>query len=321
VGFARPRRDLNALACSEVSTGRGCALELGRFAVVALLYMGVLGYFFPDPGGGTMLASLALAVFSTFLLNSLYRAFVPSADERAVNRAREGVLPEEGARVAVTGELVPIESTLSSPLGQVPCIAYSYWVGETSSGEHGPTTTRYFRGFANAPCAVRSAIGDVKLRGLGPTHTEEFEERSLRGQEARPRLQQYLAENRFAPDPGHDFKLMVGEVKRVFSELAEPPLATRHDYGDPEFEVEPDFLFSETVIRAGDRVTAIGQFSPYGPELRPRGVHLLTLMHGGLERVHEELAERSTAHWAMALAMFVIAHGFLATAIHGGAFE
>lgn len=298
---------------------RGCALELARYAALAALYAVVLALAFP--GGGTLVAALVLAVFATFLVNALSAAFWPSADRRAVARALAGTPPADGARVAVSGALVATEEPLASPFRGERCVAYAYRLGRrVPAPDVGWRTERLLRGFASVPCAVRSAAGDVALRGLSAMNLESsFESHDL-GDAARPRVRQYLSETRFEPDPGHDPGALPDGLARLEGELREPPRASRYDFGDPAIALGPDHVFSEIAVRAGETVTAIGRFRADGPELAPAGAETLTLLPGGLEDARSRLRTGVTSAWLMALALFVVAHAFFAAAVVGGAF-
>lgn len=311
-----------AVEPSSRAIGSGCAFELGRYAVVALLYVGVLRFYFP--GSGTTLAALALSVFATFLLNSLQQAFVSSPDRRAVMRALAGTLPKDGARVALSGQLVPTGPLLTSPLGQVPCVAYHYWIGErvrSVDPEHGTREVKNFRGFASVPCALRTGLGDVRLRGLAATHVDTIGQRKDCGRGALERAREFIAETRFEPDPGHSITRLPELWKRIVSELANPSLATRYDFIDGDREVRPYFVLSEAVLHGGQPLTAIGRFHENGPELGHDGAQLLTLVAESLEAARDRLKDDATSAWWMALGMFVVAHAMLAAAIHGGAFD
>jgi len=302
-----------------VSLAAGFALEFAKFGVIALAYSVGLAVLFP--GGGTLVAALLCAMFATFLINVLQDSLIPSADQRAISRALQKIPPAEGKRTAISGPLVPIESALTSPLGGAPCVAYRYAIAtRVSSSEAGSSLSKYFRGFANTPCAVQTERGPIRLRGLSSTDLDLFDEHPLGRDKALTRARAYVSKTHFEPDPGLSLATALPAIKQRFADLANPQLASRHDYGDPEMEVAPSHEFIETVIPAGQIVTAIGDFSANGPELKPRGVRLLTLLPGDLEA---SSGDTSPGLYVVGVtfAMFLMAHLFLATAIHGGAFD
>lgn len=303
-----------------MSLGRAFAIDAGRYVAVAILYCTALAVAFP--GGGTLVAGLVLAFFATFLLNSLLGAFVRSPERRALERALAGEPPVDGRMAALCGRLVATDAELAGPFSGKPCVAYSYWIGRTViHNDGGASLVSDVRGFACAPCAIRTDSGDVGLRGLSEADLEAFAPRELSGPDVRLRIQQYLASAPFAPDGGPSLTAVTNGLRDLREELANPSRSTRRDAGDPDFELEPDHEFSETSIDPGRRVTVIGPFSSVGPELCPRGARQLTVLPGRLEDAEEWLEAGSTSRWLMALAMFAFAHLFLFTAIHGGAFD
>jgi len=302
-----------------VSLAAGFALEFAKFGAIALAYVVGLAVLFP--GGGTVVAGLLCAFFTSFLINVLKESLIPSADQRAITRALRRIPPVEGERTAISGPLVPIESSLISPLGGSPCVAYRYAIAtRVSSSEAGSSLSKCFRGFANSPCAVQTERGPVRIRGLDSTDLDLFDERRLHRAKALARARAYVSTTHFEPDPGHRLSAALPALRQRFAGLADPQLASRHDYGDPQLELAPSHEFLETVIPAGQIVTAIGDFSSDGPELKPRGVHLLTLLPGDLEASIED-TKPGLYVVGVAFAMFVMAHVILATAIHGGAFD
>lgn len=293
-----------------ITLKRGCMKESTRFLLVVLAYHLVIRYVLLLTSTTSVWASILLAIFGYFLLNAVGSAKHRSRELRAIDRAEEGREPEDGEVGACSGEVVARAALLHSPLQGMECVAYEYSIDRpTRDGEGNPSWETDFRGFAHAPCAIRTPRGDVGLLGLSFSDLNDFGKATVPATEAISAAKHYIAHTSFSTEPIKRLKT----IREVFRSLSDhPPAAARSDYRRPNAELTEEHSYSEKILPAGRLVTAIGIFSDKNRAIITRETVALKLFADDLGAVRSRLQEERATAWTFALLLLVVSHGIFA---------
>lgn len=226
------------------------------------------------------------------------------ADAIMIRRALGGEEPQDGAKIAAIGPIMPTSAQeLVSPLTRVPSVAYKYEIRSM-----GKNDAILFEGFALAPSAIQSGQGSIRLlaypdlqipkdysrRGKVIRNAEEYIRRTAFREPSSGTIREHLAERRAA------LKDDDGSVR----------IDQRNVSGEPDLE---HVLFMEQIVKPGDLVCAIGRYS------RPRA-GLVPDPDAPLHQVTLKVGEPESFPWRAIGAIFgtfISGVIFLAIAIAG----
>ncbi|MEK6692276.1 MAG: hypothetical protein AABY44_02480, partial [Nitrospirota bacterium] len=163
----------------------------------------------------------------------------------------------DGERALVCGTVRPEGSLLTAPFSGKECVGYHYTVTHrTADRSSGSTTWTDYEGYALAPFAIRSPLGDVRI--LAEADKELFYELPRKDLgDAYERASAYLETTDF----GETITSVLGGKSRT-REMVNGPGNFRVDMsiGDPPRDLRSCDL-DEKIIRPGEAVYAVGIYS------------------------------------------------------------
>lgn len=249
---------------------RSWALPLLLFAATSAAWGALLYTHLPAGSPTATFAFTLIGSLTTMLFVGLILVAVQNqGDWRAARIARRGLPREEGEPGAAVGELHPVGEPLSAPFSGTPAVAYEYRIFRSSPqqsdadgsvcDDSNERTTKVlaYAGRAIAPCEVRTADGPVRIGTRPRLDVLADVAQASDGLESASR---FVAETSFTPADGDDVPEGYGVDEGEASEGARRARADWIVAGAP-----PDLEgceISESVVRPGTRVLAVGGYSP-----------------------------------------------------------
>lgn len=295
---------------SKETLKKGCLRELTILAGVLVCYHLILRFGFEVRGGALWWGMLGLGVFGFLVVSTSFRMLVPPPEVRAIVEAERGAAPRDGCPSAVRGTVVPLGDLLESPFRGTPCCAYEYAIRRPDTDAEGsPVDVNLFRGFACAPCAVRSRSGEIALRGLGFGSLELPPQADPSARETRAAAERFVRATTFTPEPVTDLR----SLKHALGEWFDPAAAEgRWDFGRKGTAIQDGDRFRETALTPGTMVTAIGAFSRMHGALVSGGTTPLRLTTEDLSGLRAKIRRGVVSAWVLAVVMAGVSHGIFA---------
>ncbi len=244
---------------------RTCALYVVIFLVAFGVYVGIIKLFANVDLTGTLLLSGLCAIFMLlFLANTVLGTVQRGKDIASLKRAEQNEPFMDGQQEAAIGTVQPLGETLTSPLGKLPCVAYSYEINHqetrtyrTGSGSdsHSETETKKvtdYSGFGRVPMVIKTGRGDVRLYG---TLTLEMFRNKLNQQQAAANAEQYVATTSFSQEKLTEAFAKAGEIANNEDETQ------CEDHAPSENGLLENSRYEEEVLSAGQPITALGYYS------------------------------------------------------------
>ncbi len=260
---------------------KGCLLLLGVLLGSWAAWAALTLRFSDTDGAEVAIVSGLGAIMTTSAVALVRRVFDLDEDEKALRKAMRGEPLEVGERGAASGEVRPCigEEPLAAPFSGRPCVVYEYEVHRTvttlaeerdSSGlsrrvprKH---EVRAFSGHGMVPCEVHTATGNVRL---GTRPVLDAPRKDVTDPEARERARRFLATTAFEVLSA---EAAVAAVREEVEDFTSGETRLRHDSRVADAPSDLDgWTLSEKVVSAGQRVTAIGEFSLAAGGLVGRG--------------------------------------------------
>jgi hypothetical protein len=277
----------------------GCGISLATFALTGAAYYAWLRGRFDPPGD--WIAALVGGFLMMMVAGLLQNAHLAWRDQRVMDRAHQGMPPEDGKTFAASGPIRPLGRPLLAPFSGTECVAYEYDVvrGAGSEGDGGGNA---YGGFHLTPSAVETSIGRVKL--LSWPVLDDFRRRRVEDEQGQARAAAYVAATTFEP---------MG-VTKVYAQLKE--LLTDDDgfvrkdwrMGEGPVDVAACGL-RERLVPVGEVVSAIGPYSAEKNGIVPgvgRGQAPVRLLRGSAATVYAKLRGRSRNHFTGAVIMAIV---------------
>jgi hypothetical protein len=219
-------------------------------------------------------------------------------NEKALLRAMQGHLPEDGQWGAAAGQIVPSTQTeLAAPFTGAAAAAYQYRITRFERAVAGPEDKRRssrnrhlitaYAGSAIAPCEIRTSAGPVRIKGMPVLQVRT---NTVSGIEAYARAEAFIANtvftDAFLPRAGSAKE----EIGRSASALTETVREDRRENPGPDLD---GWTLDEAVVKPGEAVCVFGRYSTEqrclsGPEEASPG-RLFTLVPGGAEAAWKHL--------------------------------
>lgn len=295
---------------------QGCAIELGEYLLVTLVY-----YFaFRTQISPEFIyyAAPILGIFGYFFLKGLIAILIPGQELKAIGRAKKKLRPVDGTLTAVSGPVVALENSLESPLKGEECVAYDYNIYRMIPQSEGQDFhSKDFRGYAFTPFAIKTPLEKIQIYPSGFSLLDHFEGIDVPRTEAKKYAYNYIARTSFVKDPAND--LLHSAVSEIHKEMKSYS-CRKIDYYREE-ELSPYHLFSESCLYSGQTVTAIGIYSAGKKGLVWKGITPVQLVPGDLEAARKHFKTNKSGVFIMGLLMFIVANGMFAFLLLQGSFK
>lgn len=185
---------------------------------------------------------------------------------KTIARAMRGEMPEDGETAAAIGTVVACNGVLKAPLTGRECVYYRYEIEheERDRSEDNDTTTVIdFSGDALAPCAVRTAYGDVNIEGR-PAELRGFRVEIVRDH---ARADEYIRTTKFQEFDLVDPFQAVPFAREVYRSLGQRGREMRSDYRLSDATDSSGLWLKEWILPVQVEVCAIGRFDASGNAL------------------------------------------------------
>ena len=239
-------------------------------------------------------------------------------NEKALDRAILGHSPEDGEWRAVIGTIHPsTPTTLTAPFSGKTVLAYKYWVTYLGRrinrtgflrGKSESTRLTAYTGFAIAPCEIRTASGNVRIKGM-PEINAKIE--TISGREAYESARSYFSNAVFKEVTQGPKQNSDGTRAEPISSVVSSEIIKEDKRYTPSPELNGCTLV-EIVVLPGDQMCAYGLYAAeqnclYAPAKISSG-RLFTLVAG------DAVAARKTLR-AQRTFLYIVISAFLAILI------
>ena len=250
---------------------KSAAITLATWAILfALLWYGAHELFYPP---ADWIAALVVSFLGACGIGSLRKARLERRDAHIVARSKGA--PRDGARVAITGTLEPIDAVLTAPLSGEPCVYYDYEIShvpERRSDDNTSASPVIDRGgMAMAPVVIRSGGQEARLLAL--PGIEGFEPAQL-GDDVVARARSYIAKTQWEEHS-------LADALRLTSMMLDDRSGSlRMDSKNTDYDDLESSRFKERRIPGHAKVCAIGLYSAKDNAIVPQdnvgGVRLIS---------------------------------------------
>jgi hypothetical protein len=296
---------------------RGCLIGTVFFGAVAAGYYVLLTPYFEWPANA--IVAFFGALFGSMFVSGIVGVLRAQRDAWRMRRAasqQPGALAD-GATVAISGTIRPLNAPLQAPFSGTPCVAYDYDIvheGQRASSHGADETYEAYdiAGIALTPSMIDTPHGGVRL--LSFALLEEFPQHVYRTPETRERAAAYIASTTFKP---------LG-VTKVFSALGamsdamtDDDGAVRQDWRMTQGEIALQAArLRERLVTVGQQVTAIGRYSADRRGLIAEGLtSAIQLRPGDMKEAKHTLLGKAYKQFGVGLLFFAVSHGMLGTAL------
>lgn len=231
---------------------KACVFPLALYLVIAAIVGAVVYRRFPESGPALMAGFIGgLIVW----LGVIYLVAIPGriGEARMIRRAVSGLPPNDGDKFAAIGRLASTGAPVIAPFSRTPAVACKYEI-DSHAGEGMATI---YSGFAMNPCSIQGRHGTLRLLAYPDLKVKASH---IAAKDALQNAKQYIASAKFR-------EATAGKLREAFAEM----MALYKDddgtirYDQKNAGADGDDLshadFKEWIVRAGDQVCVIGQYS------------------------------------------------------------
>jgi len=229
--------------------------------LVVFLLVGA-GYFYLVRRHAPLFGALILALFGAIsivlIISGVKNIFATMKKMKAVNRALQGIPPDDGAIAAAVGTIRPEGAAMTSPVFGKECVIYEYNVFKDLPQQSGkPVRDIIYTGMAMSPCFVQGYSGKVRIFGIPDLqHIQEL--RSI-DTENMARFDAYARGTQFEPAIGMQKLKLFEQLTEVMQDVDG---TTRKDWRMKEApENFTGIQLAEKIIGVGEKVVAFGKYS------------------------------------------------------------
>jgi hypothetical protein len=191
-----------------------------------------------------------------------------------IRRALSGDAPRDGKKIAATGRITPNGGALVAPFSKTPCVIYEYKITTGFSSDD----NNLYIGAAQTPSTIQTRQGSIRLLA----HPDmKMKEQTVPREVALPNAHEYIRSTQFR-------ETGIGNITSSLKELLD---AYKDDDGSVRYDnkvagaqsIDTAF-FVETLVRPGDEVCVIGEYSSQRggivPDLKSPLINQATLEPG-----------------------------------------
>jgi len=193
---------------------RGCLSALGLYVALAVGYFFWFDSVFEPPA--TFIGAAVVGFLVLCCVGALTNARTALRDWSLVSTARHSLPPRDGELIAVIGTIHPLGDPLRAPFSGSECVVCEYDLARptrATQAKDGSNSGSDYAGFLMTPCAIRSALGDMRL--LGFPILEGFDETVCHGDAAIRNARNFLSSAPFEDRAG----LKLVTVLSVFTDV------------------------------------------------------------------------------------------------------
>jgi hypothetical protein len=277
LGAIETGRRRSARGVEKVSAGertevkKACGITLLMYAACVVVVGAVIWRRSPE---GILWAFLA-AVPAWFCITYIWEVARRLKTAAMIRRALSGDAPRDGSMVAAIGRITPNGETLLAPFSKTPCVIYDYKIATGFSNDD----TNLYIGARQTPSTIQTRQGSIRLLA----HPDlKLPHQTIPREIALPNAQEYM----------QSAQIRESGIGNLTSSLKELMDAYKDDDGSVRYDnkvasstwgIEAAF-FVETLVRPGDEVCVIGEYSSQRggivPDLKSPLINQATLEPG-----------------------------------------
>ena len=281
---------------------KACGTALLIYAACVVVAGAVLYRRNPDSILAAFIAGIPLWFGITYIWEVVRRIKMAAM----IRRALGGEGPRDGQRIAAIGRISPNGEALLAPFSKTRCVIYDYKIvtGFTSDDSN------LYVGFAQIPSTIQTRQGSIRLFA----HPDlKLREDVVPRDSAMPHAQEFVQATQFSET---GLGNLGSSITTLMDAYKDDDGNIRYDNRAPSAQGIERAYFSEKLVRPGDEVCVIGQYSAQRngivPDLKSPLINQATLEPGGGDAPLRR-ARRGVIGYAIGACIFlgVVAVAFL----------
>jgi hypothetical protein len=253
---------------------KACGIALGMYGACVVVIGAILYRRAPE----AILYAFLGAIPAWFFITYVWEVARRLKTSAMIRRALSGDAPRDGKKIAAIGRISPNGEALLAPFSKTPCVIYDYKITTGFSSDD----TNLYIGARQVPSTIQTRHGSIRLLA----HPDlKLPDQTVPREIAVPNAEEYAQATQFR-DTG------IGSITSSLKELMD---TYKDDDGSVRYDNKistvadtrnvEDAFFVEKLVRPGDEVCVIGEYSSQRggivPDFKSPLINQTTLEPGG----------------------------------------